>query len=538
MKYRKAGALIAGSLAIGLLAACSSGPAGSQVSAAPAGDPVSGGTLVFGDVQPVTNAQTQGAGNYSVANLLGSVLDRLTYLDPDTQTLVPWIASSFEQNDTATEFTFTIRDGVTFSDGTALDAAAVAANLDLLGLGSAEKKIIANPNFVGYDRAEVVDDSTVKVYFGTPNSNFLFATAGATAGLVSPGTLALDLDGQSDISQIVGSGPFVFDSQVPEQEITLVKRDDYAWPNEDSENQGAAYLDSVVIKVLAEVSLRAGAVTSGQVDVSRGIQPTDEQTLADAGFQVIATRTTDLTANFAAFRLTNPATEDVRVRQALQIGFDRDELVDTVLSDSYTPAASILPHGARGFTDLSDELAYDPDRAAALLDEAGWTLNADGLREKDGVPLEVALAASNQSVVFKPAFDFIAQQWRELGVVLENRAGDTTFMNAALVDDTTAFVGTRLFVYGGLGPIFSSDANVWTRASIESLNDQFAAENASVDAAEQDELRAAQQQQIVLDDAIALVLWDETQVQGASPSVNIEFSGGDAPLFQSAWVAE
>ena len=537
MKHRRLRALAVGLAATVLLAACAASPSTSTPNSAST-TPVEGGTLIFGDVQPVTNVQTQGAGNYSVANVVGTLLDRLTYLDPETQTLVPWIASSWESNDTATEFTFTIRDGVTFSDGTALDAAAVQQNLDLLGLGDADKKIASTAAFVGYDRSEAVDASTVKVYFSTPNSNFLYATAAVTSGLVSPSTIALDYDGQTDITQVVGSGPFTFDSQVPEQEITLVKRDDYAWPAENAENQGAAYLDKVVVKVLAEVGLRAGAVTSGQVDVARGIQPTDEQTLKDAGFQVIATHTTDLTTNFAAFRVTNPAVSDKRVRQALQIGFDRELLASTVLSDSYVPAASILPHGARGFSDLSDELAYDPDRANELLDDAGWVTNADGIREKDGVELNVALAASNQSVVFKPAFDFIAQQWRELGVVLENRAGDTTFLNSALTSDEVAFAGTRLFQYGGLGPIFSSPANLWTRSADDSLNALFAAENAAVTDEEQNEFRAQQQQKLVIDEAYALVLWDETQVQGAGSDVHITFTGGDAPQFQGAWVGE
>src|SRR5690606_25304140 len=157
------------------------------------------------------------------ANVLNQLLDRLTYFDPQEGKLVPWIASEFSSNETATEFTFKIRDGVTFSDGTPLAAAAVKQNLDVLGLGLPDAQIPPYKDFIGYESAEVVGDDTVVVTLSEPNSTFLYATASANAGLVAPATLALDNAGQSSLETVIGSGPFVFESQIPEQEIVLVK---------------------------------------------------------------------------------------------------------------------------------------------------------------------------------------------------------------------------------------------------------------------------------------------------------------------------
>src|SRR5690625_3819696 len=123
MKHIRA-KLIAAIAMLGLvLTGCGENQTQAAVSTGPHGEPVEGGNLIFAEVTPINNWQTQEASFYEVANVLNSVLDRLTYFDPDSGELVGWIAEEFEMNDDATEFVFTIRPGVTFSDGTPLDAA-------------------------------------------------------------------------------------------------------------------------------------------------------------------------------------------------------------------------------------------------------------------------------------------------------------------------------------------------------------------------------------------------------------------------------
>lgn len=517
------------------LTACGSTADPSTGQAAGTGQPVDGGTLVYAEVTPINNWQTQAARFYEKSNVLHSVLDRLTYFDPEQGKLVPWIASEFSGSEDATEFTFTIRPGVTFSDGTPLDATAVKLNLDALGLGVKEAQIQPNVDFAGYESAEVIGEDQVRVTLATPNSNFLRATSSVTAGLVSPETLKLDTAGQSAIARISGSGPFVFESEKPDEEVVLAKRADYAWAPETADNQGDAYLDKVVIKYLPEVAHRAGAVQSGQVDLVRGLQPLDEAALAASGNQVLPAEGVDLTVNMAAVRVGSGKLADEKVRQALQVGIDRQSIKDTVLSDSYVISASILNHKAPGFVDLSEELAYQPEESKKLLDDAGWEVGADGIREKDGEKLEVTVTSSNNSVVIKPAFELIEQQWREIGVKLNNRAGDNTFLATAMPDPKVEFFGTRQFIYGGLGPIFEPSNNTMTHTSDEDLNGIFAAERAAAPGAERDELLAQEQRALVLEKAYSLVLWDEVQVYGAHSDTHVEFTSGTAPVFQGAW---
>ncbi|MGF9660975.1 ABC transporter substrate-binding protein [Arthrobacter crystallopoietes] len=518
-----------------LLTACGGNSGGGAEPAANSSEPVQGGTLVFAEVTPINNFQTQSARFYEKANVLNSVLDRLTYFDAESGKLVPWIASKFSGNADNTEFTFDIRPDVTFSDGTPLDAEAVKANLDVLGKGLEKAQIQPNVDFSAYESTEVVDEDTVKVELKSADANFLRATSSVAAGLVSPKTLELDNAGQSDIAKISGSGPFVFESEKPDEEIVLAKRADYAWAPETAKNQGAAYLDKVVVKYLPEVAHRAGAVQSGQVDLVRGLQPADEAAVTAGGNQVLPARGIDLTANMAAVRIGSGKLADEKVRQALQVGIDRQALKDTVLSDSYEIAGSILNHRAPGFVDLSADLAYDPEKAKSLLDEAGWVAGSDGIREKDGKKLEVTVTSSNNSVVIKPAFELIEQQWREIGVKLVNRAADNTFLATALQDPKVEFFGTRQFAYGGLGPVFGPETNTQTLNADKDLNKLFAAERAAADEAEHGELVAEEQRALVLDKALALVLWDEVQVYGAHSGTQVEFTSGTAPVFQGAW---
>lgn len=497
--------------------------------------PVEGGTFTYAEVTPINNWQTQAARFYEKANVLNSVLDRLTYFDVESGKLVGWIASDFSANKSQTEFTFTIRDGVTFSDGTDLDAEAVQKNLDALGLGIKSAQIQPNVDFAAYKSSEIVGKNKVKVTLKRPDANFLRATSSVTAGLVSPGTLKLDNAGQTAISKIVGSGPFVFESEKADEEVIFTSRDDYAWAPRSAANQGDAYLEKLVIKYLPEVAHRAGAAQSGQVDLVRGLQPVDEDVLSAGGGQVLAAQGVDLTTNHAAIRIGSGKLDDPKVRQALQVGIDRQALKDTVLSDSYVIAGSILNHQAPGFVDLSAELGYDPEKSKSLLDEAGWSVGADGIREKDGKKLEVTVASSNNSVVIKPAFELIEQQWRQIGVQLVNRAADNSFLTNAMVDDQIEFFGTRQFAYGGLGPVYAPATNNQTLNADKELNALFTREQAATSEDEHLKLVEKEQRELVLDKALTLVLWDEVQVYGANKDAHVDFTSGTAPIFQGAW---
>jgi peptide/nickel transport system substrate-binding protein len=200
---------------------------GSAAMAAGSGEaPVKGGTLIYLEQQAHTNLYPPAGGFYPNGGILNQITDKLTYQNPKTLEIEPWIAESWTVNPDATEYTFKIRKGVTFSDGTPLDAAAVARNYDTFGRGNKELKLPISEVINNYDHSEVVDSHTVKFYFKKPSPGFLQGTSVIGSGLVSLATLALPYEALGDATKIIGSGPFVVASETLGRELALKARSD------------------------------------------------------------------------------------------------------------------------------------------------------------------------------------------------------------------------------------------------------------------------------------------------------------------------
>lgn len=331
---------------VGLLGACGGG--GDAAGPAPGdGKPVRGGTLTYLEHQPPTCLYLPAAGFYPNGGILNQITDKLTWQNPETLEIEPWIATKWEINEDATEYTFHLRDGVTFSDGTPLDADAVAANFDVYGLGDEKLKLPVAEFVNNYERSEVIDPRTVRFHFGKPSPGFLQGTSVIGAGLVSKKTISLPYEQQCRLKNIVGSGPFTLKKQILDKEVDLVAREDYDWAPPSSEHQGRAYLDEIKIIVTPEDNVRVGALTSGQADMVRYVQAYDEQTVKDAGFLIHAEPTRGVN-NGLYLRPGNSLLKDARVRTALRLGTNAKEIVDTLFTGSYPsppPCSATSPRG-------------------------------------------------------------------------------------------------------------------------------------------------------------------------------------------------
>src|ERR1700742_16607 len=149
----------------------------SAAAAADAEKPVQGGTLIYLEQQAHTNLYPPAGGFYPNGGVLNQITDKLTYQNPKTLEIEPWIAESWTVNADTTEYVFKIRPGVTFSDGTPLDAAAVAKNFDTYGLGNKELKHPVSEVITNYKASEVIDPLTVKFTFTKPSVGFLQGTS-------------------------------------------------------------------------------------------------------------------------------------------------------------------------------------------------------------------------------------------------------------------------------------------------------------------------------------------------------------------------
>lgn len=506
------------------LAACGDGagtPDPSAGAATAAGEPQQGGTLTFLEYQFPTCFYAGGSGYYPVATVLNQIGDKLTYQDPETREIHPWLAESWDVSEDATEYTFHLREGVTFSDGSPLDATAVAANFDHFGLGD-EALGLASQEFVAnYASSEVVDEHTVTFRFDAPVPGFLQATSVVGAAIVAPATYELSYEEQCQLENFVGSGPFTVTDIVPEQEYTLTAREDYDWAPPSLEHQGRAYLDEINIIVTPEDSVRIGALTSGQADAIRSVQAYDEPALTAAGFELYAPQTNGVNPQLA-LRPGNPILADESVRQALLKGTDTHAIVDTLFTDSYPVATSPLSAGATGYVDLSDRLAYDPDEANRLLDDAGWEPGPDGIRVKDGQQLELTTLIHAVFPLHQQTNELIAQQWQAIGIKLNIELVDAAASTVRVQDATDIGVNTS-----HVGRV---DPDVLYSAFHSSQRDYLLSEDATLDglleeitalaATEDRYAKAAEVQEYLIDHALTIPLFEQPQTYAAAPHVH------------------
>ena len=516
-----------------------------------AAKPVQGGTLIYLEQQPHTNLYPPAGGFYPNGGVLNQITDKLTYQNPKTLEIEPWIAESWAVNDNATEYTFKLRKGVTFSDGSPLDANAVAKNFDTFGLGNKELKQPVSEVINNYDHSEVIDPLTVKFHFKKPSPGFLQGTSVIGSGLLSLATLALPFEQLGDATKIIGSGPFVVESETLGKELSLKVREDYVWGPAKIEHQGRAYLDGIKYVITGEDSVRIGALLSGQADFIRQVQAYDEAQVEDQGYKIYAAPTRGVN-NSVVFRPDNPLVADVRVRQALLHGTNAQEIISTLFSANYPQAKSIVASTAQGYVDLSSKLAYDPEKATKLLDDAGWTPGTNGIRAKDGQQLVLTAYESPPQPQNKATLQLVSQQWAKLGVTLNVLAGDA---GSRTVDDldpaktpvSPAMVGRAdpdviksqyypknrdvLRQKGGPSDKVKSFVDNKLNGLLEALSSEPNREKRL--------LIAGEVQNYVLDQAYAIPIFEEPQAYAGAPYLQgVDFEAVGRPRFYSTWLAE
>lgn len=399
------------------------------------------------------------------ANVWGQITDKLLYSAPDG-TLSPWIVSEWEQNDDATAFVLHLRDGVTFSDGTPLDAAAVVANIRQWAVGRPDEGIPTVGLFPssGFSDAVAVDPLTVRVTFEAPALAFLPTLGFHGCILLSPQALALDLREQSDLSRQIGSGPYVVESWAADDHVTLRRREDYDWAPPTAGHQGAAHLARIRFRVLPDDLLRASAARGHQSDISYNVNPQILSEFTDHGFAVDVPRYLGFVHGYRIRSNVAPF-DDVSVRRAFQHGIDREEIHETVYTDAWKIARSWLQSSVPESSDVSDLFSYDPELSNSLLDEAGWTERAaDGTRLKDGEPLEVNLFPTPFLTASAQEVELIAQQLTRIGFRIHQQKLDVAAYAArvdgnpeqALIEVTRSFVDV-----GTVAKVLSAKGENW-----------------------------------------------------------------------------
>ena len=357
--------------------------------------PHPGGTLNFGIATDTAIIDPSITGSSITALITRNLVDSLVGQAEDNR-FTPWLAERWEINGDNTVYTFHLRPGVTFSDGTDLDAAAVKYNLDRIldpKTTSSYAKSLLGP----VDTIAAPDERTVVITYRQPFAPLLQGLSLPYLGIQSPSYLQR---AENTTNSVIGSGPFVLDAFTKGSGSRLHRRADYNWGPGYAAHSGPAYLDAIVFKYLPEASVRLGALTSGQLQAIDEVPPVNFRSVqANDRLQVVTRENPGI--NRALFLNTSRGPfEDVVVRQAFQSAVDTASAVKAAYFGSLRRADNILGPSTLYFDpSVASEWGFDLNKANRLLDEAGWTeKNAAGIRAKAGQPLTVHLVYDSAAV--------------------------------------------------------------------------------------------------------------------------------------------
>lgn len=369
------------------LAACSANADEAEETTSESQEAVVGGDLSIGLQNEPTSLNPHFAQQAALFGIYRDISDTYLYQDANGE-FHPWLATGYEASEDGLTVTITLREDVTFSDGSELNADVVKANFDLL---LDPEYGVTNAGLRNLDSVEVVDESTVQFNLAASDNLFIAYLASVYSAPVSQESLDGDLDDLRSGTNISLTGPFTVSSFQSNNQLVLEKREDYNWaPEALTERNGTAYLDTVTYRFLGENSTRTGALQSKQVDIIDSVPSQDVPLFEEGDFTYTSLENAG-SPYVLYFNVSKEPLEDIRVRQAIQQGIDIDSILNSTYFGTATRAYSVVSPTVPFYDEsLEGQIEFDADAANALLDEAGWTeRDSEGYRTKDGERLVI-----------------------------------------------------------------------------------------------------------------------------------------------------
>lgn len=325
-------------------------------------------TLVYGrggdstSLDPITT--TEGEAFKVTENIFETLLQ---YGDQDT-TINPGLAEEWETSADGLTYTFKLRKGVKFHDGTDFNAEAVVFNFDRWMNGN-DEKFPYYSMFGGYKGDEghvikeikAVNENTVQFVLTRPQAPFLKNIAMSPFGIASPA--AVEKWGDDFRSNPVGTGPFKFVEWKQNDTITLEKNADY-W------QKGFPKLNKVIFRVIPENTARLNALAIGEIDVMDGLNNSDEATVkSNDKLQVI--ERPSMNVGYIGLTTTRKPFDNKLVRQAINHAIDKKAIIDAFYGGKALAAVNPMPPSIEGYNEAIEPYPFDLEKAKALLKEAG-----------------------------------------------------------------------------------------------------------------------------------------------------------------------
>ncbi|TME31901.1 MAG: hypothetical protein E6I75_17625 [Chloroflexi bacterium] len=397
-----------------------------STTAATAGAPQRGGTLVV-----AFNADPETLDPHITTALLASrvlalIHDNLINRDYDGS-FKPALAEKWDISSDGKVYTFTLKKGVKFHSGKDFSSADVKYTFERwLNTEKSPTSFAIKP----IDKIEAPDPQTVRFTLKEPYNIFLDQLAGAWAVILNQATV--DKAGSDyGITVADGTGPYKFVSWTRNQKIVLARNDAYTWGSSMFQNQGPAYVDGVEIRIIPEDNTRLAEFQAGNVHLVQDVPQGDVERLnTTPGVSIV--KYDQLQTSYLGFNTRKPPFDDPRVRQAVNLAINRDEIVTGANFGLGAPARTMLTPSTPFYWAGSDQAAptFDTAKAGTLLDQAGWSPGTGGIREKDGQQLILPLWIINPGTAVLQA-QILEQQLAKIGVKVDTKQYEQTAWFAA-----------------------------------------------------------------------------------------------------------
>ena len=288
-------------------------------------------------------------------NILDQIYDTLMYMNPDgTEDPEPRIAESYENSEDGLDYTFHLRDGVTFHDGTPVTVDDVVFSLELYKESEYQGSQISMMSSV-----EAVDESTVVCHLDSPYAPFL-------QGILSPFICSKDYyeeDPDAFVTSPIGSGPYKFVSRSTGSNVILTANEDYY--------RGAPAIKDITFEVIPDVATKAIALQTGEVSFAEVDSSVLSQLEANPAISIDEVSTSGFA--YISMNTEKEPFSDPRVRQAINYAVDRENLVQVCYDGKAEVNSNICAKHRFGYSDDQIQYTYDPEKAKELLAEAGIT---------------------------------------------------------------------------------------------------------------------------------------------------------------------
>ena len=402
------GTALSGSALLALLEACAGGSSTTTTGNTNA-------TVTMAVFQEPDTLDPSASGLITVGAISHCIFDTLIWDLPGhgNNPFYPGLAASWDVSPDATSYTFKLRKDVKFHDGTPFNAQAVKFTFDHIVDPNTKSKSAAG-SLGPYQETQVVDDYTAKVVFKSANAAFMNEAAGF--GMVSP--TAVQKFGADSGHNPVGTGPFKFKEYIVGQHVTVERNPDYNW-GPTPLRTGPPQVKTVVFRILADPGTRFNALKTGEIQLAPNINPQDIQSIkSDSTFKVYNVASTGMPWNIMV-NATKAPTDDPLVRQALEYATDQATIIKTLYFGLYTAADSVYTPLTPGYDPATQALyKYDPAKAGALLDQAGWTKGSNGMRQKNGQALKLSFI-NISGFGFDGISQLMQSQFKDVGIAVD-----------------------------------------------------------------------------------------------------------------------